>query len=385
MREVDLKTLVGIPATVWQPLLAGASLVFSDVNVVTDTVLPEQRSFDIAQSMQYMMQSMHSLMQSQVDSNNRIDAHFDRLIRTIEGNSAPTSTEDSDNVEESRDSKKSVQLGVRNRRRTDTSAISNKTNENNRKPFIPAGPHALVLFDGKKGQWNTFLLQFEEVAEIYNWDLTWKCRKLVKSLRGDTLELYARQPQPVRKSYPLLLERLAQHFGLHETPSACRRQLQTIRQSEQSTEDFLQAVIKLVHEGYPDAEAPTVQLIIMDVFLKGCLDRTAALTAMNRDPKTAYEALELVNQASSNQQLVFPNRHKEMRTVSFNVEADPIPDVTELRAVNVVGSGNPADKRLTVLENGDPWRRTTTKRRNERNKVTHASKSKITFAERSQC
>ena len=100
----------------------------------------------------------------------------------------------------------------------------------------------------------------------------------------------------MRKIYPLLLERLAQHFGLHATPSACRRQLQTIRESEQSTD----AVMKLVNEGYPDAEAPAVQLIIMDVFLKGCLDRTAALTAMHRDPKSAYEALELVNQPSSN-------------------------------------------------------------------------------------
>ena len=44
-------------------------------------------------------------------------------------------------------------------------------------------------------------------------------------------------------------------------------------------------------DGHPEKPDPFIQIITADAWLEGCLDKNAALTAMDKDPDTLDKAL----------------------------------------------------------------------------------------------
>ncbi len=65
--------------------------------------------------------------------------------------------------------------------------------------------------------------------------------------------------------------------------------------------------------GYPGATEQMVDVIASDAFLKGCREKRAALTAMDKQPATLDKALQLVRNAESNQRVLMGDTKSSMK------------------------------------------------------------------------
>lgn len=195
----------------------------------------------------------------------------------------------------------------------------------------------MVTFDGRS-DWKSFRLQFEELAVSYHWTNEVKLRKLVECLRDKALIFYSGQQERVRRHYVQLLDRMERHFGRREPPATIRRRLHNMRQvSEEPLEDFADKVYNMAQEGYSGASEDIVEIVAVEAFLKGCLDKPAALFAMNQNPTSIYTALDMVTMAIHNQRLLVGKHGTDMRRVAFE-------DETEERAsVRAVHQGQDTD------------------------------------------
>jgi hypothetical protein len=72
---------------------------------------------------------------------------------------------------------------------------------------------------------------------------------------------------------------------MKDLPHIIRRQLQDVREfPEESLEKYAERAQELTTDGYPGTPDSFIQIVATDAFLKGCSDRKAALTAMDKDP-----------------------------------------------------------------------------------------------------
>ena len=175
----------------------------------------------------------------------------------------------------------------------------------------------LSTFDGDPTQWRSFIFMFEIVAKNYKWSKKERLQKLTECLRGKAVDYLKSRPSKVRKTYKSLLKDLEKRFDLAAAPTVLRRQLTGTKQEETETiETFADRVYTLVSDGYPKASDKTIQTLATEVFLSGCKDKTAALLASEKNPKTISKALAYVKSSSTNTKMV-GTRQFHVRQVSF--------------------------------------------------------------------
>jgi len=73
-------------------------------------------------------------------------------------------------------------------------------------------------------------------------------------------------------------------------------------------------------DGHPDTPETFVEIVIIDAFLKGCTDKKAALTAMDKNPNTIDEAMQYVKSAVTNQRVILGTKKIDIKRVTFNEE-----------------------------------------------------------------
>lgn len=168
-------------------------------------------------------------------------------------------------------------------------------------------PPKMATYDGKR-DWRPFELQFERTAGRYSWSDEDKLDKLVESLREKALKFYSDQPRVIQEDCIATRNKLRQRYGRTEEPITVRRQLQELKQKEDETlEEFADRAHKLAADGYPGTTEEMVETLATDAFLKGCHEKRAALTAMDKQPASLDRALQIVKNAVSNQR-VFPGK-----------------------------------------------------------------------------
>lgn len=184
-----------------------------------------------------------------------------------------------------------------------------------RSPPLPK----MSTFDGEgKSLWESFIFQFERIADRQGWRSSKKLDRLIDCLSGAALQ-YANKLD-VGRNYKKLKLELKHRFSSKEAPVAARRQLQFVKQREdESLEQFSQRVHFLALDGYPLAEKRTVQQISVEAFLRGSREKDAARTAMEKNPKDIYKALKYLKASVANQRAIFGTRSYgyPQRQVSF--------------------------------------------------------------------
>ncbi|KAK3105154.1 hypothetical protein FSP39_018315 [Pinctada imbricata] len=115
-----------------------------------------------------------------------------------------------------------------------------------------------------------------------------------------------------------------ERFGKKDLPHIIRRQLQDVHQSTDETlEEFAEKVREMATDGYPDTPDHFIQTVAVDAFLKGCSNKHAALTALDKNPTSLDEAAQFLKSAVTNQRLILGNRKTEIKRVTFeNSESD---------------------------------------------------------------
>ena len=114
----------------------------------------------------------------------------------------------------------------------------------------------MATYDGKT-DWRPYNLQFTHIVNRYKWSPEQRLDKLIECLRDKALKFYSVKTKTVQENYDQL----------------CK---------------------KMVIDGHPDTPEAFVEIVTIDAFLKGCTDKKAALTAMDKNPNTIDEAMQYV-------------------------------------------------------------------------------------------
>ena len=175
------------------------------------------------------------------------------------------------------------------------------------------------IFEGKNGEWDSFIFQFRRTARYYGWSQREKAERLLASLWGKAVDFIMKNPREVQDEYGALRDALAWHFGKREHPTSARRQLSYLRQEErESLEDFADRVLTKVIEAYPGADEELEQDLAKESFLCGCQNRRAAYAAAEEEPETLQGAVAEVQNSAVNLEAFGELVRQPVRSVSVD-------------------------------------------------------------------
>lgn len=97
-----------------------------------------------------------------------------------------------------------------------------------------------------------------------------------------------------------MCKQMEERYGRKDLPNVIRRQLQELRQlPDESLEEYAERAQDLAFDRYSGTPENFIQIVASDAFLKGCLDKKAALVAMDKDPVDLDRALQYVRSAKN--------------------------------------------------------------------------------------
>lgn len=185
----------------------------------------------------------------------------------------------------------------------------------------------MVTFSGSGiPSWESFIFQFERVANRRGWRSRKKIERLLDSLTDNALE-YTRKLDI--EDYHTLKKKLRQQFSKKPQPVTARRQIQYIRQQEnESLEDFAHKVYSLAMDGYDRCEMDTLEDIATEAFLRGCKEKDAAIKAMEKNPTSLSKAVKYVKTSLANQKAIFGGTKQSYskRQVTFSDTEEVLPN-----------------------------------------------------------
>ncbi len=159
----------------------------------------------------------------------------------------------------------------------------------------------MATFHGESNQWRPFIYQFSQTAKTFRWSRKHWLEKLLACLSDKAMEYTHTLSSPVRHNYKDLKSALAKRYGQKDPSIYARRQLPTLKQSEQETvEDFADKVLRLVLDGFPRASNDIIQQLAIEIFLHGCREKTTAYAASEKEPRTLQKALKYVKNSTQN-------------------------------------------------------------------------------------
>ena len=214
----------------------------------------------------------------------------------------------------------------------------------------------MPIFDGST-RWQSYLLQFETILQMYNCTSDQlKVGKLVEALRGKALNYFESLSPQSRSDFGILCVFMESRFGSQEHPPIVRAKLQSsVQLLDESLDEFAERVQRYAVEGYPGMPTRWVQLMAVDVLLKGCLDKRAALQTMDKEPAVLSQAVDYLKRFA-NYEKALGLGNKGMRQVQLESKATegvPSPDLRKVSSSEVPTgqqSGS-SDQVLSQLEN----------------------------------
>ena len=204
------------------------------------------------------------------------------------------------------------------------SLLASKDCENTEKRT--GGPPApkLSTYDGKT-DWRPYFIQFSHIADKYKWTPQERLDRLLQCLRDKALKFFSIKNKSGKGNYEQVCNKMNERFGRKDLPHIIRRQLQDLKQEQDELlEEYAERAQEMSTDGYPDTPEEFVEIIAIDAFLKGCTDKKAALTAMDKNPATLDQALQFVKSAIANQRVILGPKRMDLKRVMFEDEVDEV-------------------------------------------------------------
>jgi len=231
-------------------------------------------------------------------------------------------------------------------------------NENTEKRT--GGPPApkLSTYDGKT-DWRPYFIQFSHIADKYKWKPQERLDRLLQCLRDKAFKFFSIKNKSGKGNYEQVCNKMNERFGRKDLPHIIRRQLQDLKQEQDELlEEYAERAQEMSTDGYPDTPEEFVEIIAIDAFLKGCTDKKAALTAMDKNPATLDQALQFVKSAIANQRVILGPKRMDLKRVMFEDEVDEVNSGNDptIRAVKFTDRDNSQitkfEQRLKKTEEG---------------------------------
>lgn len=173
----------------------------------------------------------------------------------------------------------------------------------------------LPTYDGKV-EWEPYFLQFSHIADRHAWSDRLRLDKFIESLRDKALKFFGSRTVAVRSNFSTLAHHMEKRFGDRDPPHMIRRQLQELKQdSDESLEEYAERAQEMAARGFTAFPEDLIQVMATDGFLRGLLDKRAALAAMDKNPDSLEIAVSFVKSAMTNQQLVLGNKRLDAKRV----------------------------------------------------------------------
>ena len=154
-------------------------------------------------------------------------------------------------------------------------------------------------FDGCSGL-EEYLVHFERVARINNWDESAMADYLLVSLKGQALEVACSLNKELQSNYAELVKVLDRRFGSERQRVRHRAELSTRRRRPGETVAELGQVIrKLVKRAYPDSGLAFQDEFAIEQFKNALDDYDLKQALFQGKPKTLDDAVEIVAEAEA--------------------------------------------------------------------------------------
>ena len=211
----------------------------------------------------------------------------------------------------------------------------------------------MPVFDGRS-RWQAYLLQFQTILFMHQCDdeRIMVC-KLVEALRDKALDYFESLPVVVRLDFAALCKAMENRFGRTEHGPIIRAKLQASSQLvNESLDEFADRVQRMATDGLSGMDERWVQLMAVDVLLKGCLDKRAALQAMDKEPSTISDAVRLLKRTSSYEQVLGlgPKQVRQVAHVEEHLSEGDSPEIRKVTTHVMPAAGDTTTGVLQVLE-----------------------------------
>ena len=211
----------------------------------------------------------------------------------------------------------------------------------------------MPVFDGRS-RWQAYLLQFQTILFMHQCDdeRIMVC-KLVEALRDKALDYFESLPVVVRLDFAALCKAMENRFGRTEHGPIIRAKLQASSQLvNESLDEFADRVQRMATDGFSSMDERWVQLMAVDVLLKGCLDKRAALQAMDKEPSTISDAVRLLKRTSSYEQVLGlgPKQVRQVAHVEEHLAEGDSPEIRKVTTHVMPAAGDTTTGVLQVLE-----------------------------------
>ncbi len=140
------------------------------------------------------------------------------------------------------------------------------------------------------------------LAHVNGWSETEKATFLAVSLRGSALAVLANLASDHRCNYDELMAALQKRFGSEHQAELHRAKLRSrTRRREESLQELLEDIERLVRLAYPDATPAMLQVLAKDQFIDALPDEEMRLRVRQLRPESPHQALQTALEIESYQ------------------------------------------------------------------------------------
>ena len=175
-----------------------------------------------------------------------------------------------------------------------------------------------TLYDGKT-PWESYLAQFNIIADMNAWGDQEKAAFLASSLTGTALNVLSNLPPERRHNFESLVKALDSRYGnAHRTELARARFKNRIKQKDESLPALAEDIERLARLSYPDAPESITDTLARDQFVDALPDEDMRLRLKQERPQTLQRAQEIALELESFQ---LANRQTRARVRAVQVES----------------------------------------------------------------
>jgi len=143
--------------------------------------------------------------------------------------------------------------------------------------------------------------------------------------------IFTSRSKTVQQDSLSICKKMDERFGKKGLQHIIRRQLQDLRQfQEESLEEYAERAQELSTDGYPGTPNSLIQIVATDAFLKGCSDKKAALTAMDKDSTDLNTALQYAKSAVTSQRVILGIKKSDIGVKRVTFQESDMEGETEL-------------------------------------------------------
>ena len=187
-------------------------------------------------------------------------------------------------------------------------------------------------FYNGKGDWRTFVMQFEIIAERNNWDPRRQAEEILLVLKDDAAHFASELPYDVRSSFRLLSKEMERRFGDNSLPETYRKELQAVRKTyKESINEYAARIQAMVRKAYPGMDQQLFNSISIEHMLNGIPDQSIAYDVLTKRPKTMEETINLVTWHTTCKNGLRSKNY--VRQVETEKSSDVIQDEMDVRRV----------------------------------------------------